>query len=168
MDQNSSALPPVDIPCFRQPGKHDMPALAHALSDVVEAFVTTPRLVYHVSAVTPDTFEALQRSSTSPLTVSTLYCDYTIFGDPLTNIKQRLWHDLTHIRLEAGFDLAGESRVARAQAYDVACLTGDILADWVFADIYAQAWHMAHYGSFPTPQATFTHEVIRTGRIPYF
>jgi hypothetical protein len=84
------------------------------------------------------------------------------------NRAQRAWHDGIHLRLGAGFDLASELRVAQQQAHEMALITGDRLADWVYADLYASAYHMALYGVFPDDQLNLVLSVMTTGNVERF
>ena len=165
MAQNRWVLPLVEVPHFRQDGPHDQDALAHELCEGIQRLATQKQLAFTVSSTAPDTFPELVSAATSPLVVFSEFCENTIYGNPAMNRAQRAHHDGIHLRLGAGFDFASELRVARQQAHEMALITGDRLADWVYADLCSSTLHLALYGHFPTDQPRLVFSVMTTGQI---
>ena len=120
----------------------------------------------------PSTFDDLHReycwSSTfkTDLPVSSLYSDTTIYVTPEANYVMRFWHDVTHVRLMAGFDVDGELEVAVAHL--------DVLRAWGFgpetfehkllhADTIGQLYFSLVTGTFPVDQLRFAEACIELG-----
>jgi hypothetical protein len=148
-----------------QPFNHDLDAVQRALGDLARRVVRHQRIEYTVRAQAPETYEELKAAATSRLVILGEFSGLTVYGDPSANHAQRAWHDSLHLRLSAATDMLGELRVALAQANEAAQLTGDTVADWVFADLWGQTLHISKYGSFPIDQVQFTMDFITTGRI---
>jgi hypothetical protein len=51
--------------------------------------------------------------------VNRLHCENSIFGDKLTNVAFRAWHDYAHLAMNAPFDAEGERRAAWFQCLQV-------------------------------------------------
>lgn len=168
MAQMRSLLPLVEVPRFHQRGPHDLEAITHELGDAVQRLVKQKQLTFDVSPTAPATFPELVSSTTSRLVVYSDFSEGTVYGSPAQNRAQRAWHDGIHLRLGAGFDLASELRVSRQQAHEMTLISGDRLADWVYADLYASILHMAQYGLFPYDQLGLVFSVMTTGQVKRF
>jgi hypothetical protein len=168
MAQMRSLLPLVEVPHFHQSGPHDLYALTHDLGDGVQRIVKQKQLTFEAKSNAPATIAELVSAATSRLVVFSEFSENTVYGDPAMNRAQRAWHDGIHLRLGAGFDPVSELRVARQQAHEMALITGDRLAEWVYADLYASILHMVKYGVFPDHQLSLVLFVITTGQIARF
>jgi hypothetical protein len=121
------------------------------------------------SPTAPADFPSLQRAywksclSGRPLSVSDQHCEGTIYAGRDANLAFRFWHDLTHVALEAGFDLDGELAVASAQL-DVlqAAGRGPASLEYVMLhhDTIGQTICSAVAGDFPEEQACFVRRCI--------
>jgi hypothetical protein len=120
----------------------------------------------------PSTFDDLHRAycwattTKSDLPVSSLYSDSTIYTAPEANHAMRFWHDVTHVRLMAEFDVDGELEVAVAHL--------DVLRAWGFgpetfehkmmhADTIGQLYFSLVTGTFPADQLRFAEACIELG-----
>lgn len=113
---------------------------------------------HSVSDHAPSTFAELSASATSGLVVWAGGSDKTIYGDASTNHAFRAWHDSLHLKLNAPFTLAGETRVALHQA---SLVGGDLMGNLIMAEVVGQAEHMAKTGHFPADQVKFIMEYMR-------
>ncbi len=98
----------------------------------------------------PDTYESLARHS-GIMVVWSGGSDNTIYGDARVNHAFRAWHDALHIKLNVGFDLQGETRVALEQAR----ILGGPWAEIIMAEVVGQAEYFAKHGEFPKNQVEF-------------
>ncbi len=116
---------------------------------------------WSASAVAPDTFDGLlqdAKRNAGHITVWTGASEGTIYGDPRVNWAMRAWHDSFHVGLLSDFSLAGERRVALAQAAE--CERPEDAA-LLLADVLGQAEYYAQHGSFPTNQVEFVAAYLR-------
>lgn len=116
---------------------------------------------WHAAAAAPDTFDGLLTSAARAgghITVWTGASEGTIYGDPSVNWAMRAWHDAHHVGLVSDFSLAGERRVAAAQA--AACETPEDAA-LLLADVLGQAEYYAAHSAFPTDQVAFVAAYMR-------
>lgn len=111
---------------------------------------------YEVSAFAPDTFETLNRN-VGKLVVWCGGSDNTIYGDARVNWAFRAWHDSLHLKMQAGFDLEGETRVA----YEQARIIGGKYAEILLAEIIGQAEYFKKFGQFPENQVQFIKEYLK-------
>lgn len=90
------------------------------------------------------------------------HCERTVYLTAAGNMAFRALHDTFHLRLEAGFTLADEVRVAQAQyrAAKRAGLSRDA-ARLLFLDIAAQAHYYARRKRFLTDQRRAMRRVWR-------
>jgi hypothetical protein len=101
----------------------------------------------------------------NPLPVSDEHSAMTIYDSPTTNYAFRFWHDVTHIRLDQGFDLDGEMTVARSH---LAVLTaagwgeGTLEYELLRADTLGQTLCNETTGGFPLDQPCFARRAITT------
>lgn len=119
----------------------------------------------------PDTLARAKAylARTGRICVSADYSENTIFADRETNYAFRAWHDFHHIRLNAGFDRAGEDAVFRAQLVDLERVYGvntvhsrgadkcrPSFADLLQAEVLGQLdYQDRHNGEFPADQMAF-------------
>jgi hypothetical protein len=106
---------------------------------------------YSVAEDAPSTYEVL-RARTSSLVVYSGASDNTIYGDPRVNYAFRAWHDSLHIRLQAGFSVKDEIRVAIESAR---VLGGGTLGDIIYTEIVDQRLYAEHTGEFVNNQVDF-------------
>lgn len=103
------------------------------------------------------------RATGRPLPVSDQHSDTTIYTTAEANLAFRFWHDLTHVRLGRGFDLAGEMAVASAQL-DVLRAAGlgpgSLEYELFHIDTVGQTLCGAATGEFPRDQACFARTSI--------
>ncbi len=117
----------------------------------------------------PSEFAALRRAflrsslTGEPLPVSDEHCAGTIYGSPVANYAFRFWHDVTHVRLNCGFDLDGEIEVASAHL-DVMRATGwgpgTLEHHLLHADTLGQVLCSVAIGGFPDDQACFARRAV--------
>lgn len=63
----------------------------------------------------PESFKALKASTIGKIIpVADYGCDKSIYKSPNINIKFRFWHDVTHLELDSGFSVSGETNVIKA------------------------------------------------------
>ena len=119
---------------------------------------------WRASDLAPATFAALQNEfrccvlTHAPLRVSSHYCDNVIFSSPTINHANRFWHDMTHIRLGAGFDDDGESRVANAHLNALEAVgwpPSSLVWRLLHADTLGQLACRQQTGDFPRRQREF-------------
>ena len=146
----------------------DRSALASALHDAYRNLQYDARLVYAVSDVSAETLPELNSAATSPLVISALHSDKTIFGTPALNWLQRAHHDSLHLALQADTSAGGEERVAYAQCAAIERYAGTTLARWLWADTYGQGLHLQQYGAFPHDQVGFVAHYMATGEVLRF
>lgn len=124
---------------------------------------------YHIAlADAPQTFEALlERTDGDPsarIPVWNGASETSIYGDESGNFAFRAWHDRLHVILHAGFDEAGEKRVAVAQRDAILAATGDSeAAEAVWADVWGQFLYERRHGRFPDDQAAFVKTWLERG-----
>jgi len=109
---------------------------------------------HSVADIAPDTFESLTRHIGVPVVWSGA-SERTIYADPRVNHAFRAWHDALHLRLGAGFDLEGESRVALEQAR-IVCQYSHTWARLVMAEVQDQAEYSIKNGLFVSDQVKFS------------
>ena len=120
----------------------------------------------------PSEFIALKRAYVRsraldrPLPISSEHCDTSTYIDPHANIAFRYWHDMTHVILDARFDLDGELTVGTAhldvlRAYGLG--VGSIEWELFYADTLGQLLCAAATGQFPLDQLCFARNVIDVG-----
>ena len=133
------------------------------LTDYVRAVAPPHYPTYNA----PNTFGALSvRYATSgisearPLPVWSGACENTIYLSPEGNYAFRAWHDLTHLRLGAGFDRDGEWAAARQHQRE-AYLAGLSRAarQLLWIDTWGQfEYGITHDGAFVEDQLQFAWE----------
>ena len=106
---------------------------------------------HQAKPIAPDSLESLIRASTSPMVVYDGGSDNTIYGDPRVNHAFRAWHDSLHLKLNAPFDLAGETRVGLEQAR----ILGGAYAEIVLCEVIGQIEYFNRYQAFPVNQLEF-------------
>jgi hypothetical protein len=83
----------------------------------------------------------------------------TIFADAEVNYAFRAWHDWTHLRYSAEFNLCGETLVAEMQIRDLAKVYGASFAErykpLIYAEVIGQALYKELTGAFPVEQRAF-------------
>jgi hypothetical protein len=105
---------------------------------------------FSVSENAPNTFAEL-KGRTSPLVVYSGASDCTIYGDPRINYAFRAWHDSIHLRLNAGFTVAEEIRVAEESAR----ILGGTLGEIIYTEIADQRIYAEITGQFVGNQVDF-------------
>lgn len=120
----------------------------------------------------PSTYQQLRGAhnesvdSGTPLPISNLYCDSTIFFTAQDNVRFRFWHDTSHIQLGVSFSLDDELELAQwhLQQLERAGFPKDCLPWRVFhADLVGQIQLMALIGRFPIHQRRFVTDIIEYG-----
>lgn len=104
-----------------------------------------------VSEYAPDTFESLNRHI-GRLVVWSGNSDNTIYGDRHINYAFRAWHDAIHLKLNANFDLEGETRVAIEQCR---LIQSDFASRIIMLEVVEQVRYFNKYGQFPINQLEF-------------
>lgn len=121
----------------------------------------TPR--FEVRDVAPNSFEDVQRVylQTGKLVVWSGGTERTIYDDVQVNYIFRAWHDWTHIKIQAGFDLAGETATGMTQIAQV----GDELGRIIKLEVIGQATHAIEFGTFVEDQKAWTINQLRSNAI---
>lgn len=140
----------------------DLRAISAGFRDILHDI--TRGVAFHVVDVAPETFPELIRENPEHLPILGLFCEGTIFDDPHMNRVARLFHDRTHLKIGAGFDVEGEHRVTLEQCRIVS-QRSEVLADLLFADLFGQTQHMDAFGEFPVDQLAFTLDFAKHGHI---
>lgn len=121
------------------------------------------------SANAPSQFSALKRAYLAStwtgqrLLVSDEHCEETIYISALENYAFRFWHDVTHVRMDQGFDLDGEIIVARSH---LAVLTaagwgeGSPEYELFRAETLGRALCFNASGQFPNNQPCFARRAV--------
>lgn len=109
---------------------------------------------------------ATSLANQSPLPVSSLFCEDTVFGDPVVNIAFRFWHDVHHVRLGLSFELPDELELAlwhlgelERAGFGTASLEYALLE----ADAVGQVLLMGLARRFPFNQAVFARTCVERG-----
>lgn len=87
--------------------------------------------------------------------------DRTIWSSPSVNHAFRALHDYEHILQCAGFDVQGESYVARAQAAKLCTSKAERVI--LLAETMGQIYYHERWGRFPTDQRAFVVRCVRVG-----
>ena len=135
---------------------------------LVAAYRVLPDVPFQVVDVSPENYPELLSTRTYTLPILGRYCETSIFGEPYGNVLQRVLHDTVHMAIYATTSQRDELRVATEQCRIIENACGRLSADVVFADLAGQTEHIIKYGVFPTEQAAFTFNLLRTGRIDRF
>jgi len=136
--------------------------------NALESFIkhTTEGVAFATAKTTTNNWEKFKAEVERDgfITISTEGCENTIYSSPGMNVYARLWHDITHLRLQADFTVAGEDMVTDAQehslklwmvqqGYDPRVIehAGNVL----HADIMGQADYYQKYNRFVPYQRVF-------------
>ncbi len=136
------------------------------------ARLTNPR-GWNVSRNAPSSLAQLKARAKRDgvITVSSLHCDRTIYGDPEMNLAARAWHDACHILANAGFDDAGERKVCALQQTQLATVYGDasslLFRRIIEAEVIGQLEYKEENGFFPIDQRKFVLEDMG-GDVEYY
>lgn len=84
----------------------------------------------------------------------------TIWSGPDANALFRAWHDSHHILLGAGFDPAGELRVAR---HACASIEGTPERAVLWCETWGQVCYFERWHAFPDAQRAFVRDAVRFG-----
>ena len=98
----------------------------------------------------PESFKALKASVFNGcIPVADYGCDKSIYGEPMTNIIFRFWHDVTHLELDSGFSVAGETTVIEAHLSEAREANLSPLAMRIlYADTIGQVLYYDKYKQF--------------------
>jgi hypothetical protein len=122
------------------------------------------RLPYEPSEDAPSTYSELIREYNACLSsnkrkfrVYSGGCETSIYGSPEANHAFRYMHDFLHCTLQQGFDLYGETKVARQQGRMLGCMS--VEDGWTFGiDTIGQAlYSFLAGGRFLEDQEAFVH-----------
>ena len=95
--------------------------------------------------------------------LSTDGCEHTIYS-PTVNMLGRFWHDVVHLTLGHGYDLAGEAIVIGAQCRQLQDAGLSPLAVQIFyADMWGQAMYYDAHGEFVEYQDAFVDSCLQRG-----
>ena len=123
---------------------------------------------FSVQAVSITSLAEMNRVVTSRFPILGEYSNGTIFGDCLDNYRQRMHHDMVHLKFQSDTSPKGEYPVMWQQCLEIERVSGAQLADILWGDLYGQVVHMVKYGVFPAQQALFTMDYLRTGQIKQY
>jgi len=127
---------------------------------------------YEACPDAPSTYQQLRGAYTestesgTPLLISNLFCDDSIYLTPEDNIRFRFWHDTSHIKLGVSFALEDEMELAlwHLDQLERAGYPPTSLPWKVFhADLVGQIQLMALIGRFPINQRRFVTECMEYG-----
>lgn len=116
------------------------------------------------SVCVPVSFDAVTQEfracafSGLPMRVSSLHCGRIVYLTPEDEHAFRYLHSTRHVRLQAGFDLGGELRVASchlAQLKRAGFGAGSIEFRLLYADTVGQAIFAAEHRCFPADRLRF-------------
>lgn len=112
---------------------------------------------FNVTAATPIGEFAAFIARRGIMTVWDGASDKTIWRDARVNHAFRAWHDECHIRMNAGFTLAGERLACEEQCRELLAAhpRAFALANVIRAEVIGQAEHFAATGEFPEDQIAF-------------
>lgn len=119
----------------------------------------------------PSQFNTLKRAylasmlTGQPLPISSEHSAETIYTSAGVNEAFRFWHDVTHVRMDKGFDLSGEIAVALAHLGVLQAAgwgSGSLEYELLHADTLGQALCNELTGKFPVDQACFGRRAITT------
>ncbi|CAB4241343.1 hypothetical protein UFOVP60_22 [uncultured Caudovirales phage] len=119
----------------------------------------------------PSTYEGMRDTMNStyfrgfPYPVYSVGCETSIYGSEDANHAFRFMHDWVHVRMDLGFDLVSEMKVAEKQL-DILFLFLNYAEDWVFRiDTQGQAlYSFLTDGEFLKDQAAFVQWVYEEAR----
>lgn len=120
----------------------------------------------------PSTYQQLRgafkhsKNSGAPLTVSSLFCDSTIYPVKEDNVRFRFWHDVYHVKLGLSFRLEDELELALwhlDQAAQSGILPSTPVYELLQADLIGQVLLMALIRRFPIDQADFVTTCTQVG-----
>lgn len=118
---------------------------------------------FEVSDFAPSSFESLNESKLSRLTIWAGASDKTIWGAPSSNHLFRAWHDSVHLRTGYDFSVQGELLTAQVQAEEASRLVGDCFASLVHAEVAGQVLYFARFNEFPLNQRAFIDSCMTQG-----
>lgn len=101
-----------------------------------------------------------------PFPVSSLYCESTIFTEPLINHAYRFVHDCSHRRLGLSFTLEDEWHLGTyhlEQATKAGLGPGTLEYELLRCDIFGQLILLGIAGRFPIDQGVFALECVEKG-----
>lgn len=112
---------------------------------------------FNVTGATPIGLFAARIHARGVMTVWEGASDKTIWRDARVNHAFRAWHDQCHIRVNAGFTLAGERLACEEQIRELmaAYPRAHSMAALIRAEVIGQAEHFARTGIFPEDQIAF-------------
>lgn len=127
---------------------------------------------YEACPDAPSTYQQLRGAynestdSGTPLLISNLFCDDSIYFRPEDNVRFRFWHDTSHIRMGVSFALSDELELAlwhlnqlERAGFPVDSMPWRVL----HADLVGQIQLMGLIGRFPINQRRFVNECIEYG-----
>ncbi|MBB2890952.1 hypothetical protein [Flexivirga oryzae] len=127
---------------------------------------------YEACPDAPSTYQQLRgayeesTANGTPLPISNLFCDTSIFFDPEDNVRFRFWHDVSHIEHGLSFGLADETELALwqlDQAEKYGFPKGSLPWTLLHHDFIGQIQLMALIGRFPIHQRRFVTDCIEYG-----
>lgn len=113
----------------------------------------------------PESFKELKaRSLDKVIPVADYGCDKSIYGDNLINIKFRFWHDVTHLELDQGFSVSGETSVIEAHLSEAREFGLSELAMRILeADTIGQVLYYDKFKCFVDNQAAWLDSCLQHG-----
>lgn len=101
-----------------------------------------------------------------PYPVSNLYCESTIYFEPINNYEYRFWHDVSHRQLGLSFTLEDEWALGiyhLEQAKLAGFPAGSLEYELLRCDIFGQVILLGIAGRFPYDQGLFALECAEFG-----
>lgn len=113
----------------------------------------------------PESFKELKNSTINKhILVANYACDSSIYCDNETNILFRFWHDVSHLTLNEGFSLSGETKVISlqiGQAIDYGL--SDLALLMFFYDTQGQVEYYFNRKAFVKNQVSFVKDCVKFG-----
>lgn len=113
----------------------------------------------------PESFKELKAKTVGGvIPVADYGCDKSIYKDASINIKFRFWHDVTHLELDQGFSVSGETSVieahmAEAKEFGLSYLALEILK----ADTIGQVLYYDKFKEFVNDQSAWLDSCLQHG-----
>ena len=113
----------------------------------------------------PESFKALKEKTIGGvIPVADYGCDKSIYKDASINIKFRFWHDVTHLELDKGFSVSGETSVIEAHKKEALDFGLSPLAMQILeADTIGQVLYYDKFKCFVDNQAAWLDSCLKHG-----
>ena len=121
---------------------------------------------YYATSEAPESYKALKRAAISSkcIPIADYGCDKSIYGDNKINILFRFYHDVTHLELDSGFSVSGETSVIESHLADARLFGLSPLAMRILeADTIGQVLYYDKHKAFVNNQAAWLDSCLQYG-----